>query len=101
VKINLNKILALLGAVAEFAPDVAGASTWLSAHGVGWASYAARGLGVIALLMASLPQIIKRLRAPLAQLGLATPPGAQAPWIPGRDLAAPTPAPITKENPNP
>jgi hypothetical protein len=79
MKIDLNKLLAFLGAAAQFAPDVAGASVWLAAHGVGWLSYVARGLGVAALLLASLPRILPKARQVLSSFGLATAPGAVAP----------------------
>ena len=79
MKIDLNKLLAFLGIAAEFAPDLAGASAWLASQGVGWLSYVARGLGVVALLLASLPRILPRARQALSSLGLATAPGALAP----------------------
>jgi hypothetical protein len=87
-KLNWNTILAILGATCELAPDLTGLATYLKSLHVGWLNHVAHGVGIVALLMASLPQIIVRLRAPLALLGLATPPGALAPWIPGKETPA-------------
>jgi hypothetical protein len=84
-KLNWNTILAIVGAACELAPDLTGLAAWLTSLHVGWITHVAHGLGILALLMASLPHIIARLRGPLALLGLATPPGAQAPWNPARD----------------
>ena len=88
MKINLNTVLALLGGLGVFAPDIAGLAAWLSSMHVGWLAYVVRGLGILAAVCASAPLIVPRLRAFLALLGLATPPGALAPWDPTRDVPA-------------
>jgi hypothetical protein len=73
-RINLNTVLLVLGLLAEFGPDIAGASTALAGSGVAWLLPVARVLGVLALLLASLPRIITRLRPMLAAINLASPP---------------------------
>lgn len=83
-KLNLSTILLALGLVAQFGPDVAAVSAWLTGLGVAWLVWPAKILGAVALTLSALPLVIKRLRPVLALLGLATPPGAPAPWIPGR-----------------
>jgi len=74
MKLNLNTVLAIAGGIGVFAPDVASVATWLGGTGVPWLGYVARGLGVAALLLASLPRIVSRLRPLLASANLATPP---------------------------
>ena len=84
MKLNLSTILAILGAAAELVPDLTGLAAYLTSLHVGWLTHVAHALGIAALLLASLPQIIARLRPVLALAGLATPPGALAPWVPGK-----------------
>lgn len=79
MKLNWNTILAILGGLGVFAPDVLGLATWLSSMHVGWLSYVVRGLGFVAAFCAAAPLAVPRLRAFLALLGLATPPGERAP----------------------
>lgn len=73
-KFNLNTILAILGLAAVFAPDVASVGAALAGTGIPWLGYVARGLGTVALLLASLPRIIGKARPLLAAFNLATPP---------------------------
>ena len=90
MKLNLNTMLAILGGLGVFAPDVTALATWLSSMHISWMSYVVRGLGVLAVFFAAAPLVVPRLRAFLALFGLATPPGAQAPWIPGKDAVVST-----------
>lgn len=85
MKLNLNTILVILGGLGVFAPDVAGLASWLATMHAAWLAYPIRGLGLLAVFFAAAPLVVPRLRAFLALLGLATPPGAVAPWIPGVD----------------
>ena len=104
MKLNLATILAILGGLGVFAPDVAGLATWLASVNIGWMSYVVRGLGLLAAFFAAAPLVVPRLRAFLALLGLATPPGAQAPWLPSDNLnvvPVPPPAPKSTTPPSP
>jgi hypothetical protein len=87
MKLNFATILAVLGGLGVFAPDVAAFATWLASMHIGWLSYVVRGLGLLAAFFAAAPLVVPRLRAFLALLGLATPPGALAPWDPKRGEA--------------
>ena len=93
MKINLSTLLAILGGLGVFAPDVAGIASWLAGMNIGWLSYVIRGLGLLSALFAAMPIVVPRLRACLALLGLATAPGARAPWSPGKDDVTPVVAP--------
>jgi hypothetical protein len=84
MKLNFNTLLILLGGLGVFAPDIAGLATWLASMHVAWLGYVVRALGLLAAFCAAAPLVVPRLRAFLALLGLATPPGAQAPWVPGK-----------------
>jgi len=72
-RLNLNTVLAVLGGLAVFAPDVAALASVLQGWGVTWLAVPIRVLGASALLLSSLPRIIGRLRPVLAALNLATP----------------------------
>jgi hypothetical protein len=85
LKLNLNTILFVLGGLGLFAPDVASAAAWLAAMHIAWLVLPVKILAFLATAFAAAPLIVPRLRAFLALFGLATPPGAQAPWIPGKD----------------
>jgi len=85
MKVNLATLLAILGGLGVFAPDVAGLAAWLATMHIGWLAYVVRGLGFVAALFAAMPIMVPRLRAFLSLFGLATAPGAQAPWEPSRD----------------
>ena len=104
MKLNFNTLLILLGGLGVFAPDIAGLATWLASMHVAWLGYVVRALGLLAAFCAAAPLVVPRLRAFLALLGLATPPGAQAPWVPGKpgdpQLAQPVDLPST-EKPTP
>jgi hypothetical protein len=79
MKININTLLALLGGLGVFAPDLAFIAQWLTGLGVGWLAYVARVIGVLAVLFAAAPRIVPRLRGVLSVVGLATAPGEVAP----------------------
>ena len=116
---NINTILAVIGALGVFAPDVAAFAAALASLDVAWLATPIRILGFVATFLAAAPIAVPKIRAFLARFGLATPPGTLAPWVPGRpgdptlgaqpvDLhvvapAAPqvktTPTPVTKPNP--
>jgi hypothetical protein len=93
LKINRNQVLIGIGLIAFCGPDLDAVARWLLAshiphvtglvHLLGWASTAVGGLALA----------WPRIRGFLALLGMATPPGAQAPWIPGKDDVVPFPAP--------
>ncbi len=107
-RINLNTILAILGGLGVFAPDIAAFASMLAELHISWLGYVVRALGLLAAFCAAAPLVVPRLRAFLALLGLATPPGAVAPWVPGKAgdpalQAAPLPktevTPVTVPNP--
>jgi hypothetical protein len=81
MKINLNTLLATLGGLGVFAPDVAQVAAWLASMHISWMSYVVRGLGLLAAFFAAAPLVVPKLRAFLSLLGLATAPGAQAPGV--------------------
>jgi hypothetical protein len=76
MKINLSTALTILGGLGVLAPDLTGLAAWLTSLHVGWLTHVAHGLGGAALLCASLPRVIEKLRPVLASLDLATPPSA-------------------------
>jgi hypothetical protein len=92
MKINLNTVLLVLAGLGVFAPDIASVAGWLAAMHVAWLGTVVKGLGLLAAFCSAAPLVVPRLRAFLALLGLATPPGAVAPWDPKRD-AGPGAAP--------
>ena len=83
MKLNLSTLLLILGGLGVFAPDVAAVATWLASMHIAWLVLPVKILGFTAGVFAAAPLIVPRLRAFLALLGLATPPGALAPWVPG------------------
>ena len=85
MKINLNTVLLVLAGLGVFAPDIASVAGWLAAMHVAWLGTVVKGLGLLAAFCSAAPLVVPRLRAFLALLGLATPPGAVAPWDPKRD----------------
>jgi hypothetical protein len=102
MKINLNTILIVLGGLGVFAPDIAMIATWLASMHIAWLGSVVRGMGLLAAFCSAAPLVVPRLRAFLALLGLATPPGAQAPWIPGKDVVAPQPTgAVPAQSPDP
>ena len=84
MKLNLNTILFVLGALGLFAPDVLGLAATLDGFHVAFLVPVVKFLGWLATAMGGLAIAIPRLRTKLATLGLATPPGALAPWIPAK-----------------
>jgi hypothetical protein len=100
MKLNLNTVLAILGGLGVFAPDIASVASMLAGLHIGWMAYVVRALGLLAAFCAAAPLVVPRLRAFLALLGLATPPGAQAPWIPGKP-GDPTAIPAQSLDPTP
>ena len=104
MKLNINSILLLLGGLAVLGPDFLDASAWLTSLGVHWLLPVAHGLAVVALACGGLALALPRMRKMLSLLGLATPPGGQAPWTPGKPgdpqlqaapLVSATPTPVT------
>jgi hypothetical protein len=94
MKMNLNTVLIVLGGLGVFAPDIAAVATWLAAMNVAWLGTVVRGLGLLAAFCSAAPLVVPRLRSFLALLGLATPPGAQAPWIPSQPVVPVAPMPV-------
>jgi hypothetical protein len=93
MKLNLNTLLFVLGGLGVFAPDVASIAAWMASMHVAWLVLPIKILAFIATAFAAAPLIVPKLRAFLALLGLATPPGAQAPWVPGQAVT-PFPPPV-------
>ena len=99
MRINLNTILLVLAGLGVFAPDIASVAAWLASMNVAWLGTVIKGLGLLAAFCSAAPLVVPRLRAFLALLGLATAPGARAPWDPTKvtppvdapPSAAPTP----------
>jgi len=98
MKLNINTILAILGGLGVFAPDLAFVAQWLTGLGIGWLGYVARALGVLAVLFAAAPRIVPRLRGFLALFGLATAPGEPAPVAPVKGAL---PATVQPNGPTP
>ena len=94
MKLNLNTILLVLAGLGVFAPDVASVAAWLASMNIAWLGTVVKGLGLLAAFCSAAPLVVPRLRSFLALLGLATPPGAQAPWNPGRDGNPPAVTPL-------
>ena len=91
MKLNLNTILLVLAGLGVFAPDIASVAAWLASMNIAWLGTVVKGLGLLAAFCSAAPLVVPRLRSFLALLGLATPPGAQAPWDPKRDVVTPVP----------
>jgi hypothetical protein len=81
MKIDLNKVLVVIGGLGIAAPDFALVAGWLAKFNVPWVAYVAQGLGAFALLCTGLSRLAPRLRPTLASLGLSTPPGEVAPGV--------------------
>ena len=84
MKLNLNTLLIVLGSLGVFAPDLTGLAAYLSSIHVGWITHVVHGLGLLAAFCSAAPLVVPRLRAFLALFGLATAPGARAPWDPSK-----------------
>ena len=80
VAMNLNTILIVLGGLGVFSPDIAFVATWLASMHIAWLGSVVRALGLLAAFCSAAPLVVPKLRAFLALFGLATPPGAKAPW---------------------
>ena len=93
MKLNLNTILLVLAGLGVFAPDIASVAALLASFHIAWLGTVIKGLGLLAAFCSAAPLVVPRLRAFLALLGLATPPGAVAPWTPGRDAGPPAAVP--------
>jgi hypothetical protein len=79
---NLNVILGILGGLGVYAPSVSAVATWLSSMHIAWMGPVIRGLGLLSAFFAAAPLAVPQLRGFLSLLGLATAPGARAPWNP-------------------
>ena len=89
MKLNLNTILIALGGLGVFVPGIDWVSAQLVALHIVWLGTVIRALGLLAAFCSAAPLAVPVMRGFLASLGLATPPGAQAPWDPKRDNVAP------------
>lgn len=87
MKLNLNAILLFLGWVALAAPTLDSVAKSLNnMTGIPYAAAISQILGGVALMLQGLALAVPMLRSGLAKIGVATPPGARAPWNPERDL---------------
>jgi hypothetical protein len=91
---NRNQVLIVIGLLAVEGPDVAAVATWLSGLGIPRLIGVVHFLGFLSAALGGLALAWPRIRAILAAGGLATPPGAVAPWNPARD-AGPAAAPCS------
>ena len=92
-RINWNTVLLLLGGLAGLGPDVGAVSAFLVSSGIPHAVGIVHLLAYVATALGALALALPKLRSFLAMLGLATPPGAQAPWDPKKDVVFPFPPP--------
>jgi hypothetical protein len=81
-KLNRNQILLVIGFLASAGPDVATVSGWLSASGIPHVTGMVHAFGWLSTAIGGLALAWPRIRSLLALAGLATPPGAVAPWNP-------------------
>lgn len=89
MKINRNQVLLAIGLLAYAGPDLDAVARWLSGSGIPHITGVVHLLGWLATALGGLALAWPRIRSGLAALGLATPPGAQAPWIAGKDDVVP------------
>jgi len=94
LSINRNQILIAIGLLSTEGPDVSAVAAWLPTLGIPHLTGVIHLLGTISLMLGGLALAWPRIRSLLAAGGLATPPGAQAPWDPGRDGNPPAVAPL-------
>ena len=87
VALNRNTVLLILGWACTQGPDIDAAAAWLKASHVPHAMGLVHLLGGLSLTLGALALAMPWIRQSMAALGLATPPGAKAPWTP--DAAAP------------
>ena len=91
---NRNQVLIAIGLLAAEGPDVASVAAWLTSLGIPRLIGVIHFLGFVSAALGGLALAWPSIRTKLALLGLATPPGAQAPWNPGRDGNPPAVAPL-------
>lgn len=96
--INRNQVLIAIGLLSVEGPDVAAVAAWLPTLGIPHLEGVIHILGTLSLALGGLALAWPRIRGILAAGGLATPPGAQAPWDPKRDNVTPI-AQLTSANP--
>ena len=101
---NRNQILIAIGLLSVMGPDIDAAGRWLTASGIPHVTGVVHLLGLLSAVLGGLALAWPKIRPFLATLGLTTPPGAVAPWVPGRagdpELAAPVDLP-SSEAPTP
>ena len=101
---NRNQIMIIIGLVVAEGPDVAAVAAWLGGLGIPHLAKLIHLLGWLSTALASAAIAWPSIRSKLALAGLATPPGATAPWIPGRpgdpELSQPVDLP-SSEKPTP
>jgi hypothetical protein len=85
MKINRNQVLIAIGFLATQGPNLDAAAKWLASSGIPHLAGVVTLLGWMATALGSLALAWPRIRSALAAGGLATPPGAVAPWDPTRD----------------
>ena len=93
LNINRNQVLIAIGVLSVEGPDVAAVAAWLAKSGIPHLEGVVHILGALSLALGGLALAWPRIRGLLAAGGLATPPGAQAPWDPKRDNVVPMPPP--------
>ena len=92
MKLNRNQVLIAIGLLAAEGPDVAAVAAWLPTLGIPHLTGLIHILGTISLTLGGLALAWPRIRSLLAAGGLATPPGAIAPWDPTKDAGPAKPA---------
>ena len=90
LSINRNQILLAIGFLATQGPNLSAVAAWLASSGIPHMTGVVTLLGWMVTALGSLAIAWPRIRSALAAGGLATPPGAVAPWNPTRD-AGPVP----------
>jgi hypothetical protein len=89
VALNRNTVLIFLGILAVSGPDIQAAANWLTASGIPHVTGIVHILGILVLACGGLALALPWLRQTMAKAGLATPPGAVAPWNPAKDNVVP------------
>ncbi|MGO9663643.1 MAG: hypothetical protein ACLP66_10075 [Polyangia bacterium] len=92
---NRNQVLIAIGLLAAEGPDVASVAAWLTSLGIPRLIGVIHFLGFVSAALGGLALAWPSIRTKLALLGLATPPGAVAPWTPGRDAGPPAAVPCS------
>ena len=82
ISINRNQVLIAIGLLSTEGPDIAAVAAWLPTLGIPHLTGLIHLLGTVSLMLGGLALAWPRIRGLLAAGGLATPPGAQAPWDP-------------------